>query len=402
MQRLVYSPSVKVWVKSDSGVVDLSPYVTDCRIIRKVNEKSSAEVTFRNPKVNDLNGKNRFMWTQHEYTGPDGVTSVRPVFHPMDPITIVFERIAGRPIQVFTGYCDKTPYVQLFPGLAKITASCTLKRLDYTYWDPALEFSRTFMKNYGWDVGPAGQAVNEKQSIEAEKITTSKKISAVKLNDSGMGNLVYAVLNEVGGWNPSNIFIQALPRNISNVVSNLFDEFNKDNNKSQVEEVQKLLRDLIGNGAYGNSSAGGGQVSGGSTGNPGGGKPASVGYPLAIRGVLGSNVADHKKRPLGDWQSDNALDISVPEGTLEFAVDDGEIIRVGGYYIDGSEGTEGLKFTLKTKDNEWFYQHSKERFVHEGQKVKKGDTLAKTGSGAGVPHLHIGCKNGDPQVILGL
>ena len=263
MKRLVYSPSVKVWVKSDSGVIDLSPYVTNCRINRKINEQSTAEITFRNPKISSPDGTNRFMWTQHEYTSPQGDTSVRPVFHPMDPITITFERIAGRPIQVFTGYCDTTPYVQLFPGLARIKASCTLKRLNYTYWDPALQFTMDFMKNYGWSVSKTGQAINEKQSAEAEK-AAGRDIRSVNLNDSSIANLVYATLNEVGGWNPSNIFIQSLPSNISTKVANLFDEITKDN-KTVNTEITQLLKDTLGSGSFGLSAA-----SGGNNGNAGG------------------------------------------------------------------------------------------------------------------------------------
>ena len=164
MKRLVYAPSIKVWVKSDSGVVDLTPFVTECEINRKIDDVSHASVTFRNPKITDESGKNRFMFTQHE--GKDG--SVRPVFHPMDPITIILERMAGKPIQVFTGYCDTTPYVQLFPGTCRIQASCTLKRLLYTYWDPGLPFTKEFMRNYGWNLSNEGKAVNEQAAGKAE------------------------------------------------------------------------------------------------------------------------------------------------------------------------------------------------------------------------------------------
>lgn len=250
MQRLVYSPSIKVWVKSDSGIIDLSPYVVSCNVDRKVNDVSTAQVEFRNPKVMQ-DGKSRFMFTEHSENG-----QILPVFHPMDPITITFERIAGRPIQVFTGYCDSTPDVQLFPGTAKITASCTLKRLKYTYWDPALPFVNDFMKNYGWQLNQQTGQVGTDPGTTNKDLKTTIKNNSNNLNDSTMGNLVYAVLNEVGGWDPSNIYIQPLPENIVDRVTNLFDEFNKDN-KSQIEEVKKLLRDIVGSGSYGTSSAGG-------------------------------------------------------------------------------------------------------------------------------------------------
>jgi hypothetical protein len=265
MKRLVYSPSIKVWVKTDSGVVDLSPYVVNCRIERKIDDVSFAEVEFRNPKITQ-NGKNRFMFTEHETDG-----KVLPVFHPMDPITIVVERLAGKPVQVFTGYCDTVPDVQLFPGTATIKASCTLKRLLYTYWDPGLPFVQEFLKNYGWNLdmttGKAGKPLS----------TENQNVSKVnKLNDSSIGNLVYAVLNEIGGWDPSNIFIQPLPGNIADIVSKLFDEIAKEN-KNVNKEIADVLQKIVGNGTFGTASAGGGG------GSAPGGEPGTSGAVHNLR-----------------------------------------------------------------------------------------------------------------------
>lgn len=258
MDRLVYSPSVKCWVKSDFGVIDLSPYITDCKIERKINDISKLEVVFRNPKVLQ-GGKPRFLFTERVQS--DG--NVGPVFHPMDPITVILERIAGRPIQAFTGYCDAVPYVQLFPGVTRITASCTLKRLEYTYWDPALKFVKDFMQEYGWILDANGTVKrggsgNEKPSKES--IDVLNTIKTTNLNDGSIGHLLYAILNEVGGWNNKNIYIQPLPKNINSIVANLFDQNMKDNEKVN-EEVAKFIRDIIGNGQFGNavvSSGGGG------------------------------------------------------------------------------------------------------------------------------------------------
>lgn len=244
MQRLVYSPSAKVWVKTDTGVVDLSPYVTECSVARHINDISKAEVHFRNPKVLK-DGKPRFMFTEHENNGKIG-----PLFHPMDPITIVLERIAGRPIQVFTGYCDTTPYVQLFPGIARITASCTLKRLNHTYWDPGLNFVRQFMNAYGWQLRVNdGLAVNEELATRNED-PEQVPSQSVKLEDSSIGSLLYAVLNEIGGWNNDNIYIQPLPKNIAQIITKLFDELAA-NNAAANSEVAKFVKDIVGVGGFG-------------------------------------------------------------------------------------------------------------------------------------------------------
>jgi len=257
MKRLVYSPSIKVWVKSDSGVIDLSPYVTECMISRKIDDVSKAEIQFRNPRIRRDDGKVGFMFTQQPYTDPKGNASMRPVFHPMDPITIVLERIQGKPIQVFTGYCDTTPYVQLFPGTARISASCTLKRLNFTFWDPALSFVADFLTEYGWIVNKqTGQSQNQSQATAAEQ-TEDEPIASVKLNDSSIAKLLYATLSEIGGWDDKNIYIQPLPPNIVNNVSKLFDEFSQDN-KNVNKEIGKFIQDIIGNGSYGSSVANGG------------------------------------------------------------------------------------------------------------------------------------------------
>jgi hypothetical protein len=391
MKRLVYSPSINVWIKTDTGIFDLSPYITNCTVDRRINSVSYAQVEFRNPKILDpKSNKTKFMFTEH--VSNDG--SIRPMFHPMDPIIITMTRLKGHPVQVFTGYCDTSPYVQVYPGVAKLEASCTLKRLQYTYWDPALPFVRQFMQKHGWGIDKSGTALNP----SAEKSTGDSEV----LDDTSIGGLLYSVLRDIGGWNKDHIYIQELPGDkIGKLVAQLFKDTAKEEADS-IKQFHDFLHDVIGASAYG--SAGGGVPSGPAP--TGGGQPASVGAPLAIKGKLigGSNVVGSTHDPNAEpnnWQSDNALDIEVPVGTGVFAVDDGTITNVRGYYTDGTGRFEGLRFTLVTKDNEWFYQHNSARYVHEGQKVKKGALLAKSGSGNGVPHLHIGCKNGKPETLLG-
>jgi hypothetical protein len=265
VKRLVYSPSVKAWVKTDTGIIDLSPYITDCKIERKINEASNLEIVFRNPKVMQ-GGKPRFLFTQRIQN--DG--SIGPVFHPMDPITVVLERIAGRPIQAFTGYCDTVPYVQMFPGAARITASCTLKRLLYTYWDPALPFVYDFMKEHGWILGGDGMS---RRGNSGNVNQNNKEVApeSVKLNDSSIGYLLYAVLNEVGGWDPKNIYVQPLPDNIGQTVANLFKQFSEDN-KNINREIADFVRDIIGAGPLGSGVV--------ATSNSGSGAEGSDGQPL--------------------------------------------------------------------------------------------------------------------------
>jgi len=252
MKRLVYSPSINVWIKTDTGVFDLSPYITEFQIDRRINQVSSAKLTFRNPKIVSKESKlPRHMFTEH--TAQDG--TIRPMFHPMDPIIITLTRLKGRPVQVFTGYCDTTPYVQLYPGTASLDASCTLKRLLYTYWDPALPFVRDFMNQNGWGVSNTGASYNP----------TAEGKHTPYLNDSSIGGLLYRVLTDIGGWDDKNIYIQELPgKNIGQLVANLYKEIEKEE-ASSIKEFHDFLKDIIGKSAYGSAGGASTDTTGGAT-----------------------------------------------------------------------------------------------------------------------------------------
>jgi hypothetical protein len=241
MKRLVYSPSINAWVKTDTGVFDLSPYVTDCTIDRRVNSVSFARLTFRNPKIPDPTNpkKQRFLFTEH--VRDDG--SIHPMLHPMDPIIITMTRLKGRPIQVFTGFCDTTPYIQLYPGTAQLTASCTLKRLQYTYWDPALPFVQEFMLANGWVITKSGTALNP----SAEQ---RRRGAEGELSDSSIGFLLYQILQQVGGWDQSDIYIQGLPPKIGKLVARLYQDTAKEEAQS-IKDFHDFLHDLVGASHYG-------------------------------------------------------------------------------------------------------------------------------------------------------
>lgn len=235
MKRLVYSPRVDAYVKADSGIYDLSPYIVSCTVNRKSNQVSKATVTLRNPE---------FMWTKAKVRAFDGSLQEGPVFHPQDPIIITMTRLADRPVQVFTGYCDTTPYLQLFPGPCVIEASCTLKRLLYTYWDPGLPFVWQFLQSVaGWQINPQQGLVNPQAEFDSVN-------GAKHLTDSSIGNLLFAVLETVGKWDTNNIHIEALPPNIGDFVVKLFQTLEKDNEQAE-GEIKDLLTNMIGGKGYG-------------------------------------------------------------------------------------------------------------------------------------------------------
>lgn len=249
MRRLIYRPEVRVWVKSDYGVVDLTRYITNCTVNRKVDQVSSATVTFRNPGVWDERAERlRKQFTEH----PRGNGEFGPMFHPMDPIIIAMTRLRGVPIQVFTGYCDTTPYLSLYPGPVSIEASCTLKRLQYTYWDAGLPFTRNFLSSYGWTIDPArGGIVNPgAQTEDLERID--------RFNDGSIANLLFAVLKHVGGWDEDTIYIEQLPQSVGHTVMKLYRDLEPFNEEAQ-GIFEDMLDRMVGSSSYG---SGGGSDSG--------------------------------------------------------------------------------------------------------------------------------------------
>lgn len=201
-KKLVYSPKAYVFIRSfrTGQIVDVSNDVTSGHVSRLINQPSTASVTLKNPN--------------YRYTG-----RFEPMFEPMDVMTIWLQRIAGKPIQVFTGYIDDLPLYQMYPNNVEIQASCTLKRLMHTYFDPGLpEMIKFFQKN-GWNFDPqTGASIG--QGLYNMNGTP----------DGGFGNLLRNFLIEVCGWDQKAIIISALPDGITGPLAQLY------NNKMQGSE----------------------------------------------------------------------------------------------------------------------------------------------------------------------
>lgn len=252
MERLVYTPRIDVFVKTQSGeVVDLSPYVVSCSVNRKLNQVSTASVSFRNP--------NR-IFTNFPYTDVSGNQRFDSRFKPQDPIIIVMTRLRNYPIQVFTGYCDTVPYLSFYPGVVQLEASCTLKRLLYTYFDPGLPFFMEFLQKNGW----APYGANTSMAFNPGAISKTGD----KPSDAGFGTLLENILVEIGNWDKKNIFIEDLPENIVEQVSKLYDDI-EEVSKEASEEFLQFLKSIIGTSTFGDAASGGGDATGDVTAVPG-------------------------------------------------------------------------------------------------------------------------------------
>lgn len=173
MKTLVYSPDVKILIARGNKQYDVSNDIVAWSIRRVENGVSSAVFRLSNKPLPSNPKKLRY----------------NQLFERMDRVTIFLKRIEW--VQVFSGYLDSVPHVQLYPGTVNFRASCTLKRLMHTWWDPGLpESSRIFDQ--------AGISQRELENGELQA-------------DMGLGSLLRRLLVQVGGWNPQQIHIQRFP-----------------------------------------------------------------------------------------------------------------------------------------------------------------------------------------------
>ncbi len=121
--------------------------------------------------------------------------------------------------------------------------------------------------------------------------------------------------------------------------------------------------------------------------------PKIIGMPY--QGTHGKSF--NQRGGSDNWESENAVDFSVPIGTPVYALQDGTIGSQFGSLGSGGRFA-GLRLHLVGAQNEWYYAHLS-RFapgLKPGEHVKRGQLLGFTGEANGVPHLHLASKTGHP------
>lgn len=170
MSTFVYSPRVEAHIAaSDGKIYDVSDDITMGGATRVVDGVSSATLTLQN--------------TGRKYDG---------LFDTMDRIVIYLTRI--KRLLCLTGYLDSVPAFSSVPGAVVLTASCTLKRLQYWQWDPSTEAAYQML--YLGDVA-----------------------NRADITDGGLAKRALRLLTEVAGWPKAQVHIGAIPDDWFTVVA---------------------------------------------------------------------------------------------------------------------------------------------------------------------------------------
>lgn len=211
----VYSPEARVVIEG----VDVSADVVSGSVNRVTDAASSLSLTLSNKD---------FRYTRDHQ------------FRRMDRVVVWLRRV-GAPVKVFTGYLNVVPGIQLYPSTVKLEASCTLKKLLYTYWDPGLDASRELLDQarIPWGKHPEGgnmtgadssdddDADDDADDVDGGSLTGGmmdaindadldsppETVNGLSpdLSDSGLGMILMNVLTKAGGWDPDMVEIENFP-----------------------------------------------------------------------------------------------------------------------------------------------------------------------------------------------
>lgn len=176
MKTLVLAPEVNIYILHNGVQYDVSADIVNGWVTRKENSASS--LCFR------LANKPLVPGGEPRYNAGQPFA-----FSRMDLVTVWLKRTT--PIQVFTGFLDSIPYKQLYPGVVEFRATCTLKKLLHTWWNPATPANAAMLGQRSYYVANSGDG---QMPV-----------------DSGLGGMLREILVRVGNWNDKQVHVQNFP-----------------------------------------------------------------------------------------------------------------------------------------------------------------------------------------------
>lgn len=230
MSVFVYSPVVKAYIgrsnfQGESETLDIS------------EDLVAGKITLREKGIHTFGF--RLQNAQRKYDGK---------IMPMDRIVVAMSRV-GAPLQVFSGYMNNGPVFSVWPRVLDLSASCTLKKLQFWYWDPTSNASQNLIMSW--------QNSHMNNTEDPNQQTTQPNAA-----DGGIRDMVIQLLVEVVGWPAQKIHIGAIPDRWFDFATEVGDEILKASDQSS------LIGSLGGSASSGGSSgiASGGLLSAGTYG----------------------------------------------------------------------------------------------------------------------------------------
>jgi hypothetical protein len=204
--NFVLAPGVKVYIATQNhGIIDVSDDLVDGSMVRRSDGVSSFSFSLQN--------------TRRKYDG---------VLAPNDRISVQMKRLKW--VQVFTGYLNRVPLLTAWPRVVHLTSSCSLKRLQYWYWDSHAEASQAMIR---------------------QALTDAGKDNGV--SDGGMTNVVLTILKKVVGWPESKVHIGKIPGAWFSVVEGLAKQINAE--LDGADEIARTLFEALGSASVGTGGA---------------------------------------------------------------------------------------------------------------------------------------------------
>jgi hypothetical protein len=210
-----YAPDIACSVYTTSGVLDLSADIVDLTVTRSIAAVSQVHIDLANP------GK-----------------KYNRVINTMDRIVVFLKRTDW--VQVFTGYVTFAPIETLIPTTVTISADCTLRILQNTYWDDTLLRFQKLLLNI---------------------FDNAAKSSNATVNDGGVAQAIINIVTGVCGWDPSKIHIQGIPMGLLEIATKGYNNVVTGTAQNAITELSQILGSssyIAGNststGSYNNST----------------------------------------------------------------------------------------------------------------------------------------------------
>lgn len=188
----VYAPEIRVRVAPSYGraagqVLDISEDLVQGVLNIRTNAVHTFSFQLQNP--------------QRKYDG---------VLQPMDRIVVEMKRITW--VRVFSGYLNNGPIFSVWPRVLDIQASCSLKRLQFWYWDSTSAAAVALINE---TLGPSPTANN---------VNDATPSGGPVAFDQQAGKTVVSLLSKVVGWPQEKVHIAEIPGNWYSLAQTFGDE----------------------------------------------------------------------------------------------------------------------------------------------------------------------------------